>query len=65
MAEGIKQTLGYRDSFFPGHASWDKDGTREPSVPCYLLIFDRRNDKPAWPDRLKWINAEGLTVLGC
>ncbi|WP_041611702.1 ATP-binding protein [Treponema primitia] len=59
MAEGIKQTLGYRDSFFPVHAS------REAQAPCYLLIFDRRPDKPAWQERIKWIDAEGLTVLGC
>ncbi|MFP3043954.1 ATP-binding protein [Treponema primitia] len=61
MAEGIKQTLGYRESFSSGHTSQ----AREPSVPCYLLIFDRRPDKPVWSERLKWINTEAVTVLGC
>jgi hypothetical protein len=70
MAEGIRQTLGYRDSFFPVHPSQDSDSVegsrvREPSAPCYLLVFDRRNDKPAWPERLKWINTKAVTVLGC
>jgi hypothetical protein len=65
MAEGTRQILGYRDSFFPAHASPEGEGAREPSAPCYLLIFDRRPDKPAWPERIKWINAEALTVLGC
>jgi hypothetical protein len=59
MAEGTRQILGYGDSFFPVHAS------PEPSAPCYLLIFDRRPDKPAWAERLKWIETDALTVLGC
>jgi hypothetical protein len=53
MAEGIKQTLGYRDSF---------SGT---PIKCYLLIFDRRPDKPAWSERIKWIKHDDVTVVGC
>jgi hypothetical protein len=57
MAEGIKQTLGYRDSF-----SGTNSGT---PVKCYLIIFDRRPDKPVWPERIKWINHGDVTVVGC
>jgi hypothetical protein len=60
MADGIKQTLGYRDSFFPVQGSRDKQGAH-----CYLLIFDRRPEKPVWSERLKWINTDTVTVLGC
>jgi hypothetical protein len=65
MAEGIKQTLRYRESFaaIPGGGSLrTKDGT---PAKCYLLIFDRRADKPAWSERLKWIAGDDVTVLGC
>ncbi|GHV96288.1 hypothetical protein AGMMS50293_26080 [Spirochaetia bacterium] len=61
MAEGIKQTLGYRDSF-SGATCRSKDGT---PVKCYLLIFDRRPDKPAWAERIKWLNNDDVTVVGC
>ncbi|MFP3043433.1 PD-(D/E)XK nuclease domain-containing protein [Treponema primitia] len=57
MAEGIKQTLGYRDSFAGANG-----GT---PVKCYLIIFDRRPDKPAWGDRIKWLNNGDVTVVGC
>ncbi|WP_010255600.1 hypothetical protein [Treponema primitia] len=65
MAEGVKQTLGYRDSFagVPGNtACRSQDGT---PVKCYLIIFDRRPDKPAWGDRIKWLNNGDVTVVGC
>ncbi|MFP3043738.1 PD-(D/E)XK nuclease domain-containing protein [Treponema primitia] len=62
MAEGLKQTLGYRDNFFPIRPSQDRNRTE---ASCYLLIFDRRLDKPAWSERLKWITTEAVTVLGC
>jgi hypothetical protein len=50
--EGSQQIVGYRDRL---------------SVPakCYLLIFDRRPDKPSWDERLKWIDGEQVTVVGC
>jgi hypothetical protein len=60
MAEGLKQTLGYRDRFFPSIPSQERQGAH-----CYLVIFDRRPDKPSWPERIKWIDAEAVTVLGC
>lgn len=53
MAEGIKQTLGYRDRF-----------SGKP-VKCYLIIFDRRPNKPVWADRIKWLINEDVTVVGC
>jgi hypothetical protein len=62
MEEGKRQTLGYRDRFSPPGAAPGKP------APCYLLIFDRRADKPAWKERLKWIPgvpAGEITVVGC
>jgi hypothetical protein len=52
MEEGSRQILGYRERL---------------SVPakCYLVIFDRRPDKPSWEERLKWIDGEPVTALGC
>jgi hypothetical protein len=58
--EGIRQTLGYRDSFSPALRSRNGAPAR-----CYLLVFDRRPDKPAWAERLKWIEREDVTVVGC
>jgi hypothetical protein len=60
MEEGIRQTLRYRDSFSPALRSAD-------GLPanCYLVIFDRRPDKPAWNERLKWASGNGVTVVGC
>jgi hypothetical protein len=39
----------------------------EPGAPagCYLIIFDRRPDKPAWSERLRWIEKGEVTVIGC
>ena len=53
--EGIRQTLGYRDRFFPNQSP----------LPCYLVIFDRREEKPVWSERLKWLAKGGITVIGC
>jgi hypothetical protein len=56
--EGIRQILGYRDRF-----SGVKAGTGP--VRCYLVIFDRRPEKPSWEERLRWIPGEEITVAGC
>jgi predicted nucleic acid-binding protein len=60
MEEGRRQSLRYRDSFSPALCSPN-------GVPakCYLVIFDRRPDKPTWNERIKWLPAEGITVVGC
>jgi hypothetical protein len=53
-AEGLAQTIEYRDRF-------------GKHVPCYLLIFDRRtkDKKLSWEERITW-NVEGdVTVVGC
>jgi hypothetical protein len=52
--EGLDQIRFYRDQF-------------DQSIPCYLLIFDRRSEgkKLAWEQRIQW-NVEGdVTVVGC
>jgi hypothetical protein len=58
--EGTRQTLRYRDSFSPALCSIDGLPAK-----CYLVIFDRRPDKPAWDERIKWLPGEGITVAGC
>jgi hypothetical protein len=57
--EGIKQVLQYRERI-------------DPAASAYLVIFDRRPEKPDWADRLSWELAEisgavsgNVTVLGC
>jgi hypothetical protein len=50
--EGIGQTLQYRERI-------------DPVAPCYLVIFDRRPEKPEWAERLKWINDTDITIVGC
>jgi hypothetical protein len=63
MEEGIRQTLAYRESF-----SRAAGGIREGeslSPQCYLVVFDRRMDKPPWEERLRWILRDGLIVVGC
>jgi hypothetical protein len=62
MEEGLTQTLGYRDRFAPYTRSNSSD-TKIP-VKCYLLVFDRREEKPSWSERIKWIDREGITVVG-
>ncbi|MDR3183188.1 MAG: hypothetical protein LBT89_09780, partial [Planctomycetaceae bacterium] len=52
--EGLEQIISYRDRF-------------DKSIPCYLLIFDRRSEgkKLPWEQRLTW-NVEGdVAVIGC
>jgi hypothetical protein len=58
--EGIRQTLRYRDTFSPALQSAE-------GVPanCYLIVFDRRPEKPAWNERLRWTEEGGVTVVGC
>ncbi|GHT29215.1 hypothetical protein FACS18942_10250 [Planctomycetales bacterium] len=61
-AEGLKQIVGYRDSFSSSLRM--KDGDK---IPCYLVIFDRRSEdkKLPWEQRITW-NVEGeVTVIGC
>jgi hypothetical protein len=58
MEEGIRQTLGYRDRFSGAKAG-------PGPIRCYLLIFDRRPEKPPWEERLRWIPGEEITVAGC
>jgi hypothetical protein len=62
MAEGLRQTLGYRDVF---SRSLDSPGNGSPPPECYLVIFDRRPEKPSWEERLCWLNQELVTVVGC
>jgi hypothetical protein len=61
-AEGLKQIVGYRDSFSSTLRMRDGD-----KIPCYLVIFDRRSEdkKLPWEQRITW-NVEGdVTVIGC
>jgi hypothetical protein len=62
LEEGERQTLGYRERF-AGAVGGPRKGT--PPVDCYLVIFDRRPEKPAWEERLKWLPRDELTVVGC
>ncbi|MDR3108062.1 MAG: hypothetical protein LBU65_00025, partial [Planctomycetaceae bacterium] len=60
--EGLKQIVGYRDSFSSSLRMKDSD-----KIPCYLVIFDRRSEdkKLSWEERITW-NVEGeVTVIGC
>jgi hypothetical protein len=50
--EGITQVLQYRERI-------------DPAAPCYLVIFDRRPDKPEWAERLTWEQDRDVTVVGC
>jgi hypothetical protein len=50
--EGSRQILQYRERI-------------DPSAPCYLVIFDRRPDKPDWAERLIWEQDRSVTVVGC
>jgi ASC-1-like (ASCH) protein len=52
--EGLEQILAYRDKF--GN-----------TIPCYLIIFDRRSEgkKLPWEQRIIWNIEEGVTVIGC
>jgi hypothetical protein len=51
--EGIKQILQYRERI-------------DPAASAYLVIFDRRPDKPDWVQRLTWEQQDdSVTVVGC
>jgi hypothetical protein len=50
--EGLKQILQYRERI-------------DPAAPCYLVIFDRRPDKPDWTERLTWEQDNDVTIIGC
>jgi hypothetical protein len=61
MEEGIQQTLGYRERFSNVSGTCSKAS----AAVCYLVIFDRRPEKPAWSERLKWIPGDEVTVVCC
>ncbi|GHV29133.1 hypothetical protein AGMMS4952_14320 [Spirochaetia bacterium] len=63
MEKLLEQTLGYRErlSKSPGVRP-SADGL---PAQCYLVIFDRRAEKPGWSERLKWIAGDDVTVVGC
>jgi hypothetical protein len=53
--EGLAQILQYRERL-------------NPAAACYLVIFDRRPEKPGWAERLSWDSDAGhrdVTVIGC
>jgi hypothetical protein len=50
--EGSKQILQYRQRI-------------DPAAACYLVIFDRRPDKPEWAERLVWKQDQNVIVVGC
>jgi hypothetical protein len=50
--EGLGQVLQYRERI-------------DPTAPCYLVIFDRRPEKPEWKERLAWEHDNDVTVVGC
>jgi hypothetical protein len=50
--EGTGQVLQYRERI-------------DPAASCYLVIFDRRPEKPEWKERLSWEHENDVTVLGC
>jgi ASC-1-like (ASCH) protein len=52
--EGAEQILSYRDKF-------------DKSIPCYLVIFDRRSEdkKLPWEQRITWDVEGEVTLVGC
>ncbi|MDR1281465.1 MAG: ATP-binding protein [Opitutaceae bacterium] len=66
--EGIEQTAAYRDKFAPPLPP--PPPSFLPSLPAYLVIFDRRSagKKTPWEQRLTWdanFQNTGITVVGC
>jgi hypothetical protein len=59
-AEGIRQTLRYKETFSPFFRPKDCS-----SVSAYLVIFDRRPDPLSWSERLSWTKEDEVTVVGC
>ncbi|MDR1626200.1 MAG: PD-(D/E)XK nuclease domain-containing protein, partial [Spirochaetia bacterium] len=49
--EGLEQIRRYRRRI-------------DPAAPAYLVIFDRRPDKPSWEERLTWEEEQGIVVVG-
>ncbi|GHV76385.1 hypothetical protein AGMMS49942_12060 [Spirochaetia bacterium] len=64
MAEGKKQILRYRDTFAPTPGRRALRSSDGGPADCYLVIFDRRADKPAWEERLQWVVDGEVTVVG-
>jgi hypothetical protein len=50
--EGTGQVLQYRERI-------------DPAASAYLVIFDRRPEKPEWAERLTWEQGRDVTVIGC
>jgi ASC-1-like (ASCH) protein len=52
--EGLEQILEYRNKF-------------DKTIPCYLIIFDRRSEdkKLPWGKRITWNIENGVVVIGC
>jgi hypothetical protein len=46
--EGIAQILQYRERL-------------NPAASCYLVIFDRRPEKPGWAERISWKSNAGYS----
>ncbi|MFP3040938.1 PD-(D/E)XK nuclease domain-containing protein [Treponema primitia] len=65
QAEGKKQILRYRDNFAPTPGKRALRSSDGGAADCYLVIFDRRSGKLPWSERLKWIQDEEITVVGC
>jgi hypothetical protein len=49
--EGLEQIRRYREQI-------------DPAAPAYLVIFDRRPEKPTWDKRLGWNEEESVVVVG-
>jgi hypothetical protein len=53
--EGVTQILQYRERI-------------DPAAHAFLVIFDRRPEKPDWAERLTWeqdLNNDTVIVVGC
>jgi ASC-1-like (ASCH) protein len=52
--EGLEQILEYRNKY-------------DKTIPCYLIIFDRRSEgkKLPWDERITWDTENGVVVIGC
>jgi hypothetical protein len=61
VEEGKRQVLRYRESFSPSL----KGCGEGKAAACYLVIFDRREEKGTWEERLFWDRQGEITVLGC
>lgn len=62
--EGTRQILGYRDNFSKGSVPEGLRAGDGSPAKCYLLIFDRRQEKLPWERRIKWIPRGDVTILG-